>query len=578
MIILLIFSSSCGKKSTSSIVILETTDIHGVIMPFDYIEKKPLDASLANSVTYIRYLRNQEEPVFLLDNGDNLQGQPAVYYYNYIDTVSPHFLSEVMNWLMFDAGTVGNHDIEAGHAVYDRLSDDFKFPLLAANAVDVKTGQPYFTPFVIIEKNNIRIAVLGLITPAVPTWLPEKLYSGIEFMDMVETAQKWMPEILKQNPDLVVGLFHSGWDRNEGGSETWDSMRENGAAAVAYNVPGFDIIFCGHDHRVANERYTCKNGDSVLILNGGSRSEHLAQANVTFCRNPITRKIRIQSSGKIINVNEFTPDKDFVNAFIGQDQEIKKYVNKVIGNSTADISSRDAYFGPSAYVDMIHSMQLEIAEADISFAAPLSFDVQISKGPLTVGDLFKLYRFENMLYTIELTGAEIKKYLEYSYSEWLNTMHNAGDYLLKYRIGQNGKPVLTNNRAWLRNQPYDFDSAAGLDYIVDASKPDGERITIIALTGGGKFDLNEKYRVAVNSHRGSGGGGHLTEGAGLKSNELRSRLLSSTKRDLRYYIMQSIEEKKTIEPSSLNNWRIIPQNWAEAAAAREYVLLFGASR
>lgn len=578
ILILLIFFSSCGKKSTRSIVILETTDIHGVIMPYDYIEKKPLNASLANSATYIRHLRNQKNPVFLLDNGDNLQGQPAVYYYNFIDTVSPHFLSEVMNWLMFDAGTVGNHDIEAGHSVYDRLSGDFKFPLLAANAIDVKTGQPYFTPFVILEKNNIRIAVLGLITPAVPTWLPEKLFSGIEFRDMVETAQKWMPEILKQKPDIVVGLFHSGWERNEIGYKDKDSMMENGTAAVAYNVPGFDIIFCGHDHRIANEKFACKNGDSVLILNGGSRSEHLAQAEVTFSRNPITGKTRKQLSGKIINVSEFNPDEDFMNEFSGQDKEIKKYVNKVIGNSTADISSRDAYFGPSAYVDMIHMMQLEITEADISFAAPLSFDVKISKGPVTIGDMFKLYRFENMLYAIELTGAEIKKYLEYSYSEWLNTMQNAGDYLLKYRIGQDGKPVLSNNKAWLRNQPYDFDSAAGLDYIVDASKPEGERITIIALTGGEKFDLTKKYKVAVNSHRGSGGGGHLTEGAGLNSNELRSRLLSSTTRDLRYYIMQSVEEKKTIEPSSLNSWKIIPQDWVKAAAAREYVLLFGEGR
>ena len=578
IIILLMFFSSCGEKSIRSIVILETTDIHGVIMPYDYIEKKSLDVSLANAATYIRHLRNQEKPVFLLDNGDNLQGQPAVYYYNYIDTISPHFLSEVMNWLMFDAGTVGNHDIEAGHAVYDRLSDENKFPLLAANAVDIKTGKPYFTPFVILEKNNIRIAVLGLITPAVPTWLPEKLYSGIEFRDMVETAQKWMPEILKQKPDLVVGLFHSGWDRDLRDSDGKESLMENGTAAVAFNVPGFDIIFCGHDHRVANEKFVCKNGDSVLILNGGSRSEHLAKAEVSFSRNPITGRIRKKSSGKIINVSEFKPDKDFVNEFSRQDQEIKKYVYKVIGTFTADISSRYAYFGPSAYVDMVHLMQLEIAEAEISFAAPLSFDVQISKGPVTVGDMFKLYRFENMLYTIELTGTEIKKYLEYSYSEWLNTMQNAGDYLLKYRIGKDGKPVLTNNKAWLRNQPYDFDSAAGLDYVVDARKPEGERITIIALTGGGKYDYNRKYRVAVNSHRGSGGGGHLTEGVGLSSNELRSRLVSSTTRDLRYYIMQSIEVKKTLEPSSLNNWKIIPQNWAEAAAAREYVLLFGDNR
>lgn len=572
---LLFFLASCGNTEKQSIVILETTDLHGVIMPYDYIEKEPLQASLANSASYIRMLRTKDDPVFLLDNGDNLQGQPAVYYYNFIDTISPHFLSEAMNWLGFDAGTVGNHDIEAGHAVYDRLSNDYNFPLLAANAVYTKTGEPYFTPFVILEKNNIRIAVLGIITPAVPTWLPEELYSGIEFRDMVETAKIWMPEMLKHKPDLVVGLFHSGWNPEENDVAENGTLRENGAASVAYNVPGFDIIFCGHDHRVASERFANMNGDSVLILNGGSHSKNIAQADVTITRKKITGKIRKEISGKIIKVAEYKPDTDFMKTFSSSDAAIKEYTSKIIGNSTETISSRDAYFGSSAFVDMIHSMQLEISGADISFAAPLSFDVKISKGPVTVGDMFKLYRFENMLYTMELTGAEIRKYLEYSYSEWLNTMKNEGDYLLKYRLGNDGRPAITDNRVWLKNQPYNFDSAAGLDYVVDATKSEGSRVNIISMSDGRKFEDQKTYRVAINSHRGNGGGGHLTEGAGIESAELRSRLVSSTERDLRFYIMQSIEKKKTIQPVPMNNWKIIPEKWVEAASGREYALLFG---
>jgi len=571
----IVFLASCGKTEKQSIVILETTDLHGVIMPYDYIEKEPLQASLANSASYIRMLRTKDDPVFLLDNGDNLQGQPAVYYYNFIDTISPHFLSEAMNWLGFDAGTVGNHDIEAGHAVYDRLSNDYNFPLLAANAVHIKTGEPYFTPFVILEKNNVRIAVLGLITPAVPTWLPEELYSGIEFRDMVETAEKWMPEMLKQKPDLVVGLFHSGWNPEEYDLKVTGKLIENGAAAVAYNVPGFDIIFCGHDHRVARENFANMKGDSVLILNGGSHSRNIAQAEVTFTRKMVTGKMKKEISGKIIKVDEFKPDNAFMETFNANDAAVNKYVSKIIGNSTETISSRDAYFGSSAFVDMIHTLQMEISGADISFAAPLSFDVKISKGPVTISDMFKLYRFENMLYTMELTGAEIRKYLEYSYSEWLNTMKNEGDYLLKYRVGNDGRPLITDNRIRLKNQPYNFDSAAGLNYVVDATKSEGSRVNIISMSDGRKFEDQKTYKVAINSHRGNGGGGHLTEGAGIGSAELRSRLVSSTDRDLRFYIMQSIEEKKTIQPMSMNNWKIIPDKWVKAASEREYKLLFG---
>ena len=569
---------SCKNSGTLNISILETTDIHGVILPYDFIEKQKLDASLAGGVTFINRLRKEKDAVFLLDNGDNLQEQPEVYYYNFIDTVSPHLLAEALNWIKFDAGTVGNHDIEAGHAVYDRLVKLYDFPLLAANAVNISTGKPYFNPYVILEKDKIRIAVLGLVTPAIPKWLPEELYSGIEFRDMAETAKLWMPEILKKKPDLVIGLFHSGWNRNELENNQTDQPDENGSASVAWNVPGFDIIFTGHDHRVANEKFVNSAGDTVLILNGGSRSEYIAQADIKFSSRKLSRVKRKIITGKIVPVKDFAPDPEFLRKFEPQNKIIKDYVDRVIGTSEATISTRDAYFGPSSFVDMIHSLQLKITGADISFAAPLSFDVSIQKGQVTVGDMFKLYRYENMLYTMTLTGEEVDKYLEFSYSEWLNTMKNASDYLLKFRLDKNGKPVLTDGRAWLRNQSYNFDSAAGIDYIVDASKPDGEKVTISSFTSGRPFLPQEIYKVAVNTFRGNGGGGHLTEGAGIDPKELNSRVVSSTDRDLRYYILKSIEEKGKITPYTYNNWKIVPEKWVKTAIPRDYKLLFGTKK
>ncbi len=576
--ILIIFLSSCSRTVNKSISIIESTDIHGVILPYDFIEKEKLNFSMASSYEYIKTVRGKKDATFLLDNGDNLQGQPEVYYYNFIDTLPPHFLSEVMNYMKYDAGTVGNHDIEAGHAVYDRMAKEYEFPLLAANAVDIATGKPYFKPYRIIEKDGIKIAVFGLVTPAIPNWLPSELYSGIEFKDMVETARKWMPVIQNEKPDLVVGLFHSGWDRSEAKLQQTKNLNENGSAAVAYNVPGFDIIFNGHDHKVANEKIVNSSGDTVLILNGGSRSEKLAEADVTFSSHKINGKLKKKISGQIVNVSDYGPDSSFIKKFTPQYKTIDEYVNRVIGNSSATITSRDAYFGPSAIIDMVHSIQLEITGADISFAAPLSFDVRIDKGPITVGDMFKLYRFENFLYTMSLSGEEVRKYLEYSYSGWLNTMKGPNDQLLKFRIGKDGKPALTNGKAWFKNQSYNFDSAAGINYTVDVSKPDGSRITITGFTDGRPFTTNKIYKVAVNSFRGNGGGGHFTEGVGISKDELRKRVISSTDRDLRYYILKSIERKRSINPESLNNWKIIPEKWVRNVQQAESFLLFGINK
>jgi len=159
VLLILVSCSGTGKKSIS---IFETTDIHGVILPYDFIEKESLKVSLASSFKYIKQIRTEKDATVLLDNGDNLQGQPEVYYYNFIDTISPHFLAEVMNYMGYDAGTVGNHDVETGHSVYDRLVQEYKFPLLAANAINIKTGKPYFKPYQIIQKKGIKIAVFGL--------------------------------------------------------------------------------------------------------------------------------------------------------------------------------------------------------------------------------------------------------------------------------------------------------------------------------------------------------------------------------------------------------------------------------
>ena len=566
---------SCTKERKQTVTILETTDVHGVILPYDFIEKERIKVSLANSSSYIKKVRNNSKTVLLLDNGDNLQGQPIVYYYNFIDTISTHINAEVMNFLGYDAATAGNHDIEAGHSVYDRLVKSYKFPLLAANAVDRMSGKPYFKPYTIIDRDGIKIAILGLITPAVPTWLPPELYAGIEFLDMVETAKKWIPVIRNENPDIIVGLFHSGWDKRENEKQEGESFDENGSASVAWEVPGFDIIFNGHDHKVVNEKIVNSAGDTVLILDGGSRSEKIARADIVFSSDKSSGKRYKHLKGKIIDVESYPADPEFMKEFGGRKKVIDEYVNKVIATSEAGITSRESYFGSSPFVDMIHSIQLEVTKADISFAAPLSFDVSIPKGPVTVGDMFKLYRFENMLYTMSMSGAEIKKYLEFSYSGWFNTMDGPGDHLLKFRLGKDGKPVLTNGVAWLKNQPYNFDSAAGIDYIVDVSKREGERVFIKSLSDGTAFDFNKTYRVAVNSYRGNGGGGHFYNGAGIGKYQLQDRLITSTEKDLRYYIIKYLETRKTIKPVSLGNWKVIPEAWVAKAVKRDYKLLFG---
>jgi len=563
--------AACSSHKTKEISFIGTTDIHGVVLPYDYIEKESLSASLASVYTYVKQEKAAKKAVVLLDAGDNLQGQPAVYYYNFIDTVSPHLFSEAMNFMKYDAVTVGNHDVETGHAVYDKIRKKYSFPMLAANAVDVKSREPYFKPYHIIKRNGLKIAVFGLVSTVINSTLPAELYTGIEFRDLYGTAQKWMPIIQAEKPDFIVGLFHAGWNSENMG----DDMYEGGVEAIAYKIPGFDLIFTGHDHRTANEKIVNISGDTILILNAGSYAVNIAQADVKLKWDRKSRKYIKYIDGKILKTSDYEPNAEFMNRFKPYHEQVADYVDEIIGNSSKTITSRDSYFGSSAFVDMIHELQMEITKADVSFAAPLSFDVEISKGAVTVGDMFKLYRFENMLYTMTLSGEEISKFLEYSYSGWFNTIKTANDYALKFRTDQNGNVELINGNAWLRNPAYNFDSAVGIDYIVDLTKPEGSRVTILKMTNGAPFENEKLYAVAINSYRGNGGGGHLTSGAGIPKEELMSRVITSTDRDLRYYMIEHIKKKNDINPEALNNWKLIPEKLVSEAKKRDYELLFG---
>lgn len=543
--------------------LIETSDVHGCYFPYDFIRNKPMKGSLARVSSYVKEQREKYENVILMDNGDILQGQPVAYYYNYMDTISEHVCAAMLNYMKYDVGTMGNHDVETGHAVYDRWVRQCNFPVLGANIVDNKTGKPYLPPYQVIEKEGVKIAILGMITPAIPSWLPEQLWSGLHFEDMEDCARKWVKIIReKENPDVLVGLFHAGPEGNK-----LDNVVENGSGNVAKSVPGFDVVFMGHDHTRRYEKVVNVEGDSVLLIDPANMSKVVSEVTFTIKKQD-GKVVSKQVEGKLVNMDGYAPDADFMNIFQGAYETTMDFVSRNIGRIEHTISSKEAFFGPSAFVDLIHQLQLDITGADISFCAPLSAYAEIKKGDICVSDMFNLYKYENLLYTMKLTGKEIKDFLEMSYALWTNQMQSPDDHLMLLNEEDNGF-------GRFKNPSFNFDSAAGIIYTVDVTKPQGEKIRIERMANGEPFDLNKTYRVAVNSYRGNGGGDLLTKGAGIPKTELAKRIVYSTDKDLRYYLMKRIEEVKVLDPKPLNKWKFIPEEWTVPASKRDYDILFG---
>jgi 2',3'-cyclic-nucleotide 2'-phosphodiesterase/3'-nucleotidase len=376
---------------------------------------------------------------------------------------------------------------------------------------------------------------------------------------------------------LLIGLFHSGIDFNYDNQTAETKRNENASQLVAERVPGFDIVFVGHDHHEWNFKVPNSIGDSVLILGPSARSKSVTVADVNFEWNAAQNKWNKFIYGSIINSNNFEPDSLFIQTFSNEFDLVKNYVARSIGTFTNTISAKESLFGNSSFVDLIHKIQLDLTGADISFTAPLSIYSQINEGDVFVKDMFNLYKYENLLYTMELTGREIKDYLEYSYGAWFNTIRSEDDNLLQFQVDENGKLIFSkrSNAPMLNNRYYNFDSAEGINYTVDVTKPVGHRVKITSFSEGSSFNLDEIYKVAINSYRGNGGGGHLVYGAGINKNDLASRIISSTDKDLRYYMMKWIEEKGVVEPIENINWTIEPKEITDKLKTKDYKLMFG---
>ncbi len=502
---------------------LHTSDIHGSVMNINI--KRELDVDI------------------LSDGGDNLQGSP------WVDYAGAQVIAEKMNESGYDIGVVGNHDIEAGLNQMREWVNGCAFPVLAAN-IKVNGVKPY----IVIEREGIRIAVLGLVTSAISQWISEDLWRGVSVEEIASCAKKWVAIIKEQEQaDLVVGIFHSGW---EGGIRG-----ENETRFIAEVVCGFDIIFYGHDHHSAIHWVNNKEDKKVLCIAPGS---HCTMAAIVDIQ-------KRDNCDDAANAFELTPQLiEYPTAkFQEWDSDYQCWLNTPICKLAQDIDERDSFFGPSSFINLFHQMQLYFTNAEISFASPVNYDSLLTAGYLTMQDVYTLYRYNTQLYTMMLTGREILGILEKSYSLWCNRMNTPDDdALLMDYILDDGK------RKGLKNISLNMLSAEGIEYEVNLMNGADSPVKILRMSDGTPFLLDKTYKVAINSYHGSGGGGLLTDGAGIMHEELRSRIAAVNASSSRQCLINFLKSYEEYTPYSKKNWRFIPVEWADKALQRDRETLF----
>ena len=517
------------------VTVCSTTDVHGAYFDSAYVDNLAAKTSLANVSSYLKEIRGEGVQPVLIDVGDNLQGDNAAYYFNYVATDVPHVYPRIAAYLGYDAIVVGNHDIETGHDVYDRVASELTMPYLAANAAfdrdengradmdenpDGKTvSDSYFVPYCVVERGGVKVAIVGMTNGNIKSWLADDIWRGMDFQVISEMVQPVIDRMIeKEKPQLVVLAVHSGTGAEQ-------PNRENEAQYLAATLRGVDIVLNGHDHRPLARDVENVNGGSVVLIDAGTKAVVVGQADFTLT----VKNGKVVSKSvdyKLVPMEKYPVDPDYVAAFKEDFNAVKAFAQRPIGQLSENIFLADALDGPSTYINLVQAVQLASSGADISFAAPLTSSGVVPKGVIEFQDLVSIYKFENQLYVVEMTGKQIKDYLEYSYKNWVNKS----------------------------GPSYNWDSADGIRYEVSRKAPDGERVKILSMNDGTPFDLDKTYKVAMTSYRASGGGDLVREGAGI---DPASLVVVRKMKDIRSLIGDYIAAQKEIVPTVATNWKFV---------------------
>ena len=568
----LAFLASCSlpKDGIYSLTLLTTNDIHGTYFDSTYVGGN-VRRSLYSAKAVIDSVRAADgaENVILVDAGDILQGDNAAYYYNYVDTLTPHVYPRMAKYMGYDAVVMGNHDIETGHPVYDRFAREMEkegIPLLGGNAIRNDDGKPYFPNYTMLRRHGLRIAVLGYDNANMEEWLSEKYWYGMKFVNLIPLVQQDVDKVIsKERPHIVIVAVHSATGDGDG------SRLESQGLDLMKILRGVDFLVCSHDHKPK-----VIESDTLCLINAGSHNRFVGEGKVAFTvkGGKVSDK---ELSARLLRVERDVIDKEMSALFHEDFATVKRFTTRVVGELKTDLATRDAYKGMSEYLNLLHTLSLSCSPAEISFAAPLTFNGFVKAGKLVYNDLSTIYPYENQVKVIKMTGKEIKDYLEGSYDNWINTVSGPGGHVLKIASREDAR---NGQKSWsFIERSYNFDSAGGLVYTVDVTKPYGERVTIESLADGRPFETDRTYNVSMTSYRANGGGG-LMKKAGVDPASVEGRTVESYP-EFRTLLYEYLREKGSIDPAvigdpaRIGSWRFIPEKVAGPALAKDMELLFG---
>jgi len=575
LFLLFVSFSSCNenqKANIADVVILYTTDVHGAVLPYDFNRKRPAKSSLANASTYIKEVKQEygKKNVLLFDGGDLYQGTPAMYYYNYRAAKKRHIVSDIINYLGYNALVYGNHDMEVGEEAMDKINKELVAPRLAGNVTDSRSNRSMFRSYKIFNVDGFKIALFGIITPETYAQVPKGFIPHMEFNSMLESSKKWLAQIKKiQEIDYVVGILHTGLTNIDlvNGTDTI----HGGIDYFAKYYKEADLLLLAHDHQVTQKTIYTETGDSIILLQPGAEGEDIGRVNISFHRNG--DKLEKTSTTEIIHLKDIEIDQEYLDRFGCAVDTVNNFLDHDLGILDEELDLTNSLFKQTNSMDFIHEVQLRITNADISLSPALSTFRNLPEGPITLRTLFTLYKYDNQICKMWMSGHDIKNYLEYGYARQFASMNDNHGHLLAFKYDKDGKMLVGRWGPELVVPQYNYSSAAGINYVVDLTKPSGDRVSILSLADGSPFDYDRTYTVAINSFQAAGGGGFITKGLKWTKEDIAYHTFSESQYTFAYYLSGYISTHKNVKTKPIGTWKVIPESFVESVGPKDVEML-----
>lgn len=520
-----------------TITVLQTSDLHANVLPWNYARGEAADWGLARVATRVREIRKSSKHVLLLDGGDTIQGAPAGWLEARRPKGEPHFMAAAMSALRYDAMAVGNHEFNFGLEVLRRAQKDSSFPWLSANTRYAAGGGPAFAEYVVKTLGGVRVGVLGLTTPNIPGWEPEANRPGLEWEDPVESAARLVPLLRqKERCDVVVVLFHSGLEIDPATGEANGTAYENHVVRLAKTVPGIDLILTGHSHR----RLPLTRVHGVPVTQPGRWGEVLARVDLVVERAKGIARV-VEARGELLpSDGTVSVDPEIAAIARPHHERALAYLDEPIATAAGPFPADRARLEDSALLDLINETQLAATGAQLSMTSLLPFRHDGWKeGPVTVRDVYSIYPFENQLVVVEVDGKRLRALLEHAASFYESAEWKDGRLLLTPRAGM---------------RPYNFDVVQGVSYRIDPTAPAGRRVRELRYRGREVRD-EDVFTLAVNSYRAQGAGGY----AALRG----TRVVRAYNDEIRDLLVERLRSAGTVHPVTDRNWVLAPEtSWA----------------